>query len=84
MTRNKSEKKKEFLISIRGRTGASITNAPIWVLQKAKKRIYNIKGKRHWRRTAFGLEFKTAKRKSMKAKAKPKSGKHKKSARCKK
>lgn len=58
MARNKSQDKKDFLIAVRKRTGASVTNAPVWAMQKAGKRIWNRRGKRHWRTTDFGLLFK--------------------------
>jgi len=57
MAVNKSQQLKDFLISIRKKVSPSIMSAPVWVMQKAKKRIYNTHRKRHWRRTKFGKQF---------------------------
>jgi ribosomal protein L39E len=81
MAKHKTSEKKEFLIAERKKTGASATNAPVWVMQKAGKRIWNKKGKRHWRSTTFGYLFKKKQASQGKAHKKFKSGKHKKSAR---
>ena len=53
----KSQEEKEFLIATRKKIGPGSTNAPVWILRKAGKRIWNKKGKRHWRQTDFGLLF---------------------------
>ncbi|HZX19738.1 MAG TPA: hypothetical protein VFF13_01860 [archaeon] len=53
----KDQEEKEFLISSRKSIGAGLTNAPVWILQKAGKRIWNKRGKRHWRQTKLGLVF---------------------------
>ncbi len=58
MSSNKEQSFKEFLISQRKRIGSSITSAPIWVLQKANKRIWNPVQKRHWKVCDFGKKFK--------------------------
>jgi ribosomal protein L39E len=58
MSKNKSEEKKEFLVATRKRIAPGITNAPVWILQKAGKRIWNPKAKRHWRTTDLGKLFK--------------------------
>lgn len=57
MANNRDEKLKNFLIATRKSIGPGITNAPVWVMQKAQKRIWNKKGKRHWRSTDLGKEF---------------------------
>ena len=57
MARNKEKALKDFLISVRKRVSPGVTSAPVWVLQKAGKRIWNKSAKRHWRRTEFGLKF---------------------------
>ncbi|PIN85388.1 MAG: hypothetical protein COV47_02520 [Candidatus Diapherotrites archaeon CG11_big_fil_rev_8_21_14_0_20_37_9] len=54
----KTQEEKEFLISARKEIGPGVTNAPVWILQKAGKRIWNKKGHRHWRSTNLGLLFK--------------------------
>ncbi|MFH1588030.1 MAG: hypothetical protein ABIA76_01690 [Candidatus Diapherotrites archaeon] len=58
MARNKTEEKKEFLIATRKKISPGVTNAPVWILQKAGKRIWNPKAKRHWRSTDLGKLFK--------------------------
>ncbi len=57
MSKNRSQEKKEFLIASRKKIGASMTNAPTWAMQKAGKRIWNKRQKRHWRQTDFGHLF---------------------------
>ena len=57
MARNKEKALKDFLISVRKRVSPGVTSAPVWVLQKAGKRIWNKSAKRHWRKTEFGLKF---------------------------
>ena len=68
MSRNKEQEKKDFLISTRKKIGPGITNAPVWVLQKAGKRIWNKRQKRHWKRTDLGKEFEKQKKKQGKKK----------------
>jgi len=58
MTSNKEQGKKGFLISTRRKTRASITAAPFWAQQKAGKRLWNKRQKRHWRTTNLGKKFK--------------------------
>lgn len=70
MTSNKDSEKKEFLISIRKRVGPGLTNAPVWVLQKAGKRIWNPKRKRSWGDADFGKQFEDLKRSEKRAKVK--------------
>lgn len=57
MSRNKKQDFKEFLISARKKRGSGTTNAPIWAMQKAQKRIWNLFGKRHWRNTDLGAQY---------------------------
>ena len=57
MARNKEKALKDFLISVRKRVSPGVTSAPVWVLQKAGKRIWNKSAKRQWRRTEFGRKF---------------------------
>jgi len=58
MTSNKEQGKKDFLISTRRKTRASVTAAPFWAQQKAGKRLWNKRQKRHWRTTKLGLKYK--------------------------
>ncbi len=78
---NKSFEEKAFLIAARKKTGTGATNAPVWILRKAGKRIWNKKGKRHWRQTAFGTLFKKKQKEQRKLRnyKYPKSGARKKS-----
>jgi len=57
MATNKSQDKKDFLRARRKAVGTGYTGAPVWVMQKAGKRIWNKKGRRHWRRTDFGHDY---------------------------
>ncbi len=57
MAKNKDEDFKGFLISSRKKIGPGLTNAPVWVLQKAGKRIWNPKSKRSWKEASLGKEF---------------------------
>ena len=70
MSSNKKYEKKEFLISIRKRVGPGLTNAPVWILQKAGKRIWNPKRKRTWGEADFGKTFEKQEKKKKKAKQK--------------
>ncbi|HLC92157.1 MAG TPA: hypothetical protein VJH23_00455 [archaeon] len=73
----KDREEKEFLISTRKKIGPGSTNAPVWILRKAGKRIWNKKAKRHWRETDFGFLFK----KKQREQGKIKNIKHRKSGR---
>lgn len=77
----KSLEEKEFLISMRKKIGPGVTNAPVWILQKAGKRIWNKKAKRHWRETHLGELFRRKQKEQGKTKnmKKTKSGKKEKS-----
>ncbi len=57
MSSRKDGKLKQFLIAKRKETAPGVTNAPVWVMRKAEKRVWNPKGKRHWRRTSFGQDY---------------------------
>ena len=61
MARNKNQEFKEFLISTRKKIGPGMTNAPVWVLQKAGKRIWNSKGKRAWGEVDLGKIYRKRK-----------------------
>ncbi|MBI4210452.1 MAG: hypothetical protein HY544_03020 [Candidatus Diapherotrites archaeon] len=71
----KSQEEKEFLISSRKKIGPGVTNAPVWVLQKAGRRIWNKKAKRHWRETGLGRAFKKKLKEQGKTGKKVRSGK---------
>lgn len=58
MTKNKTEKFKEFQISTRKKIGPGMTNAPVWILRKAGKRIWNPKQKRQWKNVDIGCLYK--------------------------
>ena len=75
----KTQEEKEFLISTRKKIGPGVTNAPAWILQKAGKRIWNKKAKRHWRETNLGLLFKKKQKEQGKTGKKVRSGKRQKS-----
>jgi ribosomal protein L39E len=77
MSKSKEGEKKEFLISERKKIGPGLTNAPVWIIQKAGKRIWNKRQNRHWSRTDLGNLYKK-KKAEQKGKKKVKSGKKKK------
>ena len=58
MASNKSEAKKTYLRTVRKKTPKGIFAAPVWVMQKTGKRMYNEKAKRTWKRTNFGADYK--------------------------
>ena len=58
MARNKDSKKKEFLIAQRKKVGPGYMNTPVWIIQKAGKRIWNRRQKRNWKETEFGAKYK--------------------------
>lgn len=61
MSSRKEKEFKEFLIATRKKIGPGMTNAPVWVLRKAGKRIWNKKQKRQWRKVGMGKMFKANK-----------------------
>lgn len=83
MARTKTREKKEFLIAQRDKVGPGYLNTPVWIIQKAGKRIWNRKQKRNWRQTEFGAEFKKLQLEKEDAtlKSKRESGKRTKTAR---
>ena len=83
MARNKTRDKKEFLIAQRDKVGPGYLNTPVWIIQKAGKRIWNRRQKRNWRQTEFGAEYEKLqiKNKDSVLKTKRTSGKRVKTAR---
>ena len=57
MARNKSRDKKEFLLAQRTKVGPGYLNTPVWIIQKAGKRIWNRRQKRNWKQTEFGQQY---------------------------
>ena len=62
MSSNKEKEKKDFLISTRKSVSAGATSVPVWILQKAGKRIWNPKQKRHWSMTSMGKDYRKRKK----------------------
>lgn len=58
MARNKTREQKEFLFAQRKKIGPGYLNTPVWIIQKAGKRIWNRRQKRNWKMTEFGQQFK--------------------------
>ncbi len=83
MARKKTREKKEFLVAQREKVGPGYLNTPIWIVQKAGKRIWNRKQKRNWRQTEFGKDYDKLllKKKDSVLKTKRTSGKKNKTAR---
>ncbi|MEM0360392.1 MAG: hypothetical protein QXK06_03620 [Candidatus Diapherotrites archaeon] len=61
MSSTKEEKFKEFLISERKKIGSGITSAPVWIMQKAGKRVYNRRQARSWKEADFGSRYRKRK-----------------------
>jgi len=74
MARHKTEEFKDFQISERKKIGSGLTNAPVWTMQKAGKRIWNARQKRTWKNIDIKTRFDKHERKE--AKVKTKSGNH--------
>ena len=62
MSSKKDKDLKDFLISSRKKIGPGLTNAPVWVMQKAGRRIWNPKAHRNWRETSLGAAFRKRKK----------------------
>jgi hypothetical protein len=75
MSSNKDQEFKDFQISERKKIGSGLTNAPVWLMQKAGKRLWNSRQKRDWKK--FDLGDRYAKHKIKQAKVVIKSGNHK-------
>jgi hypothetical protein len=76
MARHKEEEFKDFMISERKKIGSGLTNAPVWLMQKAGKRLWATKQKRTWKNIDMKMKFLEGRQKQ-KGK-KNKSGDHKK------
>lgn len=62
MSSKKESELKEFLITERKKTSAGITVAPVWIMQKSNKRLYNTRQSRHWSDTDFGKRYRKKKK----------------------
>ena len=61
MSSNKDSKFKEFLTTQRKTIGSGLGSAPVWILQKANKRIWSPIQKRQWKLCDFGKKFRKRK-----------------------
>ncbi len=75
MSKNKDQDFKDFQISERKKIGSGLTSAPVWLMQKAGKRLWNAKQKRTWKNLEIRDKFE--KHKLKQAKKVLKSGDHK-------
>jgi len=75
MARHKTEEFKDFMISERKKIGSGLTNAPVWLMQKAGKRLWATKQKRTWKVIDMKMKFFEAKQKQ--GRKVNKSGDHK-------
>ncbi len=75
MTSNKEKEFKDFQISERKKIGSGLTNAPVWLMQKAGERIWNSRQKRTWKRIDLGKRY--IKHKTKQGKITIKGGDHK-------
>lgn len=55
---NRTNEKKSYLRTARKKTPKGIFAAPVWVMQKTGKRLYNDKSKRSWKNAGFGKDYK--------------------------
>ena len=76
MAKNRDLEFKEFIIATRKEIGPGVTTAPVWVMQKANKRVWNKHAKRHWRNVDMGAKFAKMKLKKKRGK-KERKGKKK-------
>ncbi|MFA5357451.1 MAG: hypothetical protein WC308_00830 [archaeon] len=76
MGANKEKEFKDFQISERKKIGSGLTNAPVWIMQKAGKRIWNARQKRTWKDIEMKLRY--VKHNDKQARITTKSGDHKK------
>ncbi|MFA5763523.1 MAG: hypothetical protein WC915_01795 [archaeon] len=58
MSHNKDQDFKDFQISERKKIGSGLTSAPVWLMQKAGKRLWNARQKRTWKNIGIGTRFK--------------------------
>ena len=63
MARHKDEEFKDFIISERKKIGSGLTNAPVWLMQKAGKRLWSTKQKRTWKNIDMKMRYFEAKQK---------------------
>jgi hypothetical protein len=75
MSSNKDQEFKDFQVSERKKIGSGLTSAPVWLMQKAGKRLWNARQKRTWKNIGMGARFDEHKRKQSKKTIK--SGDHK-------
>lgn len=75
MARHKDKEFKDFMISERKKIGSGLTNAPVWLMQKAGKRLWATKQKRTWKNIDMKFKFNKAKHKQIRKTKK--SGDHK-------
>ncbi len=64
MAKNKDPELKEYLASARRKTGPGYTNAPLWAMRKAGKRLWNKKQKRTWKQTNMGADYRSDQKKT--------------------
>lgn len=75
MSANKSKEFKDFQISERKKIGSGLTSAPVWLMQKAGKRLWNARQKKTWKNIGLGGRYDKFTRKQ--AKKIIRSGDHK-------
>lgn len=57
MSKRKDQELKDFLISARKKRSPKLSDAPIWAIQKAGKRMFNQKQQRNWRETHLARDY---------------------------
>ncbi|MBU0636422.1 hypothetical protein KKE06_05335 [Candidatus Micrarchaeota archaeon] len=70
MAKRKDQELKDFLISARKRKSPKLTDAPIWAIQRAGKRMFNQTRQRNWRETHLARPYHNQQKKKKKCKKK--------------
>lgn len=70
MSKRKDQEFKDFLITARKKKSPKLSDAPIWAIQKAGKRMFNKSQHRNWRETKLALGYHNQQKKKKKHKEK--------------
>lgn len=57
MSSRKEKELKDYLISARKKRSEKLSEAPVWVIQRAGKRFFNRHQQRNWRETHLALGY---------------------------
>jgi ribosomal protein L39E len=68
MSTRKEKEFKDFLVKARKKRSQQLSEAPVWVIQRAGKRYFNRHQQRNWRETHLARDYHNKKRKRKKHK----------------